>query len=160
MASNLSTDRGAVTSALGTGITIGIAILLAVGLAIMVRVFTDQDEATPPVAFAKDEQGDSIQVLQAEPGMMHSEFEVRLSVAGDFEFGGPVQPGGDALPANVFVRLGGVADGPADGEMVSGHMFRFCAEPGAGDVTIEVRHMASNTIIFREHFLSLADCPA
>src|SRR5687767_10229730 len=99
-------DTG-ITSAVGTGMMIAIAILLAVGLTIMARVFSDQDEETPPVTFSKDETMDSIRVLHAETGFMHSEFEVRLSMDGDFEAGGPVQPGGDALTADRFVPLGG-----------------------------------------------------
>lgn len=152
-------DEG-VTSPLGTGMTVAIAILLAVGLAIMVRVFTDQNEETPPVTFSKDETADSFRVLHAEAGLRRSDFQMRLSVAGDVEMEGPVQPGDDALQANVFANLGGAPGGPSDGDLVTGNSLHFCAEPAAGAVHVEVRHASSNTIILREDFLSLADCPA
>lgn len=149
----------AVTSPLGTGIMVAVAVLLAIGLAVMSRVFTEQNEETPPVAFTKDETHDSLQVLNAEAGMMRSDLEVRLSVPGDFEVGGPVAAGPDALAASVFAHMGGAAGGPADLALAPGTTIHFCAEPGASAVRVEVRHAVSNTIILREDFLSLADCP-
>ena len=153
-------DNGAVTSPLGNGMTIAIAILLAVGVAIMVRVFTEQNEDTPPVTFSKDEATDSLQVLHAEAGLRRSDFQVRLSVAGDVEVGAPVPAGGDALAPNVFASLGGATDGPADGELVTGNQLYFCATSAASAVHVEVRHVGSNTVILREDFLALGACPA
>lgn len=161
MANRFRTDPFGVTSPLGTAVVVGIVIVLAVGLAIMVRVFTTQQrqEETPPVTFSKDEAADTLLILHAEEGLKRSDFDIQLSVAGDFEFGGPVQPGADALPAGTFVALGGASNGPVDADLVTSQAIYFCAAPGAGPVHLQIRHVASNTILLREDFISLADCP-
>jgi hypothetical protein len=160
MGSPLRADPHAVTSPLGTAMVIGIAILLAVGVAIMARVFTDQNEETPPVTFQKDETADSLQVLHSEPGLRFSSFEVRLSVDGDFD----VQPpsnGTHALQAATFVNLGGAAGGPSDAPLTEGAMFYFCAAGDAqGNVKVDIRHVESNSLIWRGEFTMLSACPS
>lgn len=161
MTSELREDQRGVTSPLGTAVLVGTVIVLAVGLSVMVRVFTTQErqEDPPPVAFSKDETSDTLVILHAEDGLKRSDFEIRLSVAGDFEFGGPVQPGGDALPPDTFVSLGGAANGPEDADLVTSHAIYLCAGPAPDSIRLDIRHIASNAIILRQTFISLAACP-
>src|SRR5687767_8857768 len=99
-------DRG-VTSPLGTALTIGIVILMAVGLSFMVRVFLDDRNQDPQelATFETDEVRDSLKVRRAEPDVVASAFEVRMSAAGDFDTAPPAS-GDDALAAGEFAQLG------------------------------------------------------
>lgn len=153
-------DEG-VTAPLGTAILIGVVILLAVGLFFMVRVFTDEAGSDPQslATFQVDEGSDTLAVRNAEPGVRRSEFEIRFSVDGDFD-DRPVTAGTHAFAAGRFVPLGEAIGGPSDAEMTAGTTFHICAAGGpANHVTIDIRHLGSNSVIWRGSFAGLAACP-
>jgi hypothetical protein len=153
-------DRG-VTSPLGTALTIGIVILMAIGLSFMVRVFLDDRNNDPQelATFQTDEVQDSLTVRRADQDTLASEFEVRLSVAGDFDTV-PVTAGSHALAPNQFAQMGDAPGGPANVPMVANQAFYFCASGGpAQAVQIDIRHTASNSVIWRGTFNELAACP-
>jgi hypothetical protein len=81
-------------------------------------------------------------------------------VDGDLDFQ-PVTTGGDALQGGVFVTLGGAANGPPDGELTESTKIYLCATTGpATNVKVDVKHIGSNSLIWRGEFISLAQCPA
>ena len=140
--------------------TIGIVVLLAGGLFLMVRIFTDRDrDEVSKVTFQRDETADSLQVLHTEVGARRSNLQVRASVAGDFDVGPPA--GGDALPANEFVTMGGATDGPPDADLSEGTTFYFCATTGpVANVKVDIKDINTNSIIWRGEFTSLGQCSA
>lgn len=157
----LAQDDLGVTSPIGTALTIGIVVLMAIGLSFMVRVFLDDRNQDPQelATFQTDEVQDSLTVRRSDQETMASAFEVRLSVAGDFDIG-PVTAGAHALAANVFAQMGDAPGGPADVAMVAGQAFYFCASTGpAQAVQVDIRHAASNSVIWRGTFNELAACP-
>lgn len=143
-----------VTSPLGTALIIGISILLAGGVALMARVFTERSEETPPVSFAVDEQTDMVRVVHTDDGLRQSDFQIRIGAPGAFALDGPVQADSDELEPNVFVLLGGAE------ELAEGTTIHLCAEPASSDVRVEIRYISSNALLLRSEFRSLGDCPA
>lgn len=160
MARNGPADEG-VTSPLGTALTIGIVILMAVGLTFMVRIFMDQgDDPQELATFEVNEAADTIRVQHAESENYRGEFEIQVDVAGDFD-DGPLSAGDHALVPGLFTPLGGAVGGPSESQMVAGTEFHFCADSGpAQDVSVSIRHADSNTMIWRGSFLTLGVCPA
>lgn len=153
-------DRG-VTSPLGTALTIGIVVLMAIGLSFMVRIFMDDRNQDPQelATFQTDEAQDTLRVRRAEPDVMASAFEIRMSVAGDFDTA-PLATGDHALAAGEFAQMGDAAGGPADVPMTAGQAFYFCAGGGAAQgVEITIRHIGSNSVIWRGSFAELSACP-
>lgn len=151
----------AVSPVVATIVMVAVTVVLAGVLFAVVTGIRSQSHNTENVGFRVDETADSLYVIKVEEQPQWSTYEVRLSVAGDFELGGPVQAGTDALVANVFASMGGAPNGPGDAAVAAGSTMYFCAEPGpVGGVDIEIRHAGANTIIFRSRFLSLQDCPA
>jgi hypothetical protein len=159
MAMQRSHDE-AVTAPLGTALMIGIAILFAIGLFFMVRVFTgDGDDPQALATFQLDEATDTLTVRTAERDSLRSEFEIRLSVDGDFD-DEPLAVGAHAIVAGQFVAMGGAAGGADDGPLSAGTTFHFCAAGGSVDsVSFDIRHTDTNSVIQRGTFAGLQACP-
>lgn len=156
----VSDERG-VTSPIGTALTIGIVVLMAIGLSFMVRVFMDDRNKDPQelATFETDEAGDALKIRRAEPDIMASAFEVRITIPGDFDTA-PLTAGDPALVANEFTAMGDAPGGPADVRMTAGQSFYFCASGGpAQGVQVEIRHSGSNSVIWEGQFAELSACP-
>ena len=151
----------AISSVLGTFMTIAIAVLIAIALMFMLRVITDRDiEKAPTTSLARDEQADSLTFVAVEVGQTRGGYEIRLSVAGDFDFGAVPSDGRPALAADSFALMGGAPDGPADAPLQGADKLYLCATGAAADdVIVSIRHIESNKMIFRDSFLNIGACP-
>lgn len=150
----------AVTAPLGITLMVGIVTLLAVGVFFLVRGFTDDVGGDPQAlaAFRTDEVQDRLVVQHAEAGALRSDFQLRTSVPTSFD-DAPPTPGLSVLGGGIFVGLGG-GTGPDDGPLSAGTAFSFCSVGGpAGNVEVEVRHLDSNSLVWKGRFISLRECP-
>ena len=154
-------DDSAVSPVVGTILMVAIAVVLAGVLFVVVSTVGNPTDSPDyhDLALSKDELTDEIMFVKVSPALPRSEFQLRLSVAGDFEVDRLVGTGGDALQSGTFVAIGGAADGPPDGMLETGSYIHLCAEPAASEVFVEVRHAESNSIVWSGTFLALADCP-
>jgi flagellin-like protein len=152
-------DDRALAPVVGTILVIAISIVLAGGLFFMSKYIAKPPEKAPTVTFTWNELDDRLQVVTVDPDVLRSHYQLQLTVAGDFEFSGPVQPGGDALAALQFTPLGGAANGPADAPLRAGEAITICATAATEDVEIAVRHGDTTNVIYRIDIESLAACP-
>ncbi len=151
----------AVSPVVGTIIMVAITVVIAAVLYLVVNSIKTSGSTSETLGFQIDETNDALYIVKVNDQPLWSTLEVRLSVAGDFDVGQPVQAGGDALAAEAFARMGGAANGPADAVITPGVSVYFCAEPGpASGVELSIRHVNSNTLVYRSKFVSMRDCPA
>lgn len=153
-------DTQGLAPVVGTILVIAISIVLAGGLFFMSKYIAAPPEKAPKVTFSWNELNDDLQVVTADPDLMRSDYQIQLSVPGDFEFIAEVAPGTDALGALQFVPLGGASGGPTDAPLKAGESIALCSAPAAQDVDVAVRHIQSRTMIYRVHVASLQACPA
>lgn len=164
-------DEDAVSPVIGTLIMVAIAVVLAGVLFVIVsQIGKGGQDPSPRMAISRNEQSDRLEITQIDDGVMRGEYDIRMTVAGDFNVDGPVEAGTDAATAQTFVRLAGAVGAPIDGVLGPGSYIAFCAETGAigptgnggpatVDVSVELRHRSTNSIVWHDTFTSLADCP-
>lgn len=154
-------DREAVSPVMGTVLMVAITVVLAGGLFVVVRTIGQGAGSAPELAFNRDEANDYLCMLRVDPVVDRSEFEVRMTVQGDFDINQDVPAGQDALSPGVFVAVGGAPGGPPSGTLQAGNCLSFCVTSGpAQGVEVTLRHSPSNKIIWKDFFLSLESCPA
>lgn len=164
-------EQEGVSPVIGTIMMVAIAIVLAAVLFVIVaQLGKGGHDSSPGMAISRDEQADRLDVTRIDRGIMRGEYDIRMTVAGDFNVDQPIQAGEDAAPAQTFVRLAGASGAPANGPLNPGSYITFCAEtgavgptgnsgPAAVDVYVELRHRGTNSIVWHDTFLTMADCP-
>jgi len=120
----------AVSPIIGAVMLVAIAVLLAGGVFVMVRIFTDESvEKAPLVAFADDPEDPTLTVVRASPGLTWDELVLM----------------GDCLPL-----LNGAAYPPAPGTAVESGDVLECQ---AGEVLrIASTHREDNTLLLDHDF--------
>ncbi|MEA3166829.1 MAG: Archaeal Type pilin, N-terminal, partial [Thermoplasmata archaeon] len=129
MAPKLASNDDAVSPIVGTILMVAIGVVLAGGLFFVVAGLGSKNKGTPPdMRFIRDESADTLQVVKINPAVDRNQFEIRMSVIGDFEADGPVSAGAFAAPvANTWVPVADAPGGPGAGLIEAGSSFSFCA---------------------------------
>lgn len=157
-------DDSAVSPVVGTILMVAIAVVLSGVMFILTTQIGKGKDSPPEMAFVRDEQNDRLMITKIAPVIARGEYEIRMSRAGDFDVDAQVGAGADVASANAFVALAGAPGGPAEGQIEPGSYISFCVETGnpgtvADGVLVELRHAKSNSIVWKDTFLTLADCP-
>lgn len=154
----------AVSPIIGTILMVAIVVVLA-GVVFMIATNLGKSVDDRPIfGIARDETMDRFEFNKVHPTVPRVNYEIRMSASGDFDINADATGDLAAPTANIFVKMAGEPGGPGHGTLSTGDYMSFCAQaatPGAqtADVTVEIRHSESNSIVWKETFLSLRDCP-
>jgi flagellin-like protein len=91
-------------------------------------------------------------------GAVWSDFEVRLSVAGDLALN--AAPGGALeATAGTFTQVAGAGTERGDDFVRPGDFLHLCVQDGPKtDVAVAIRELSPNTVVFDTALLELPDC--
>jgi len=154
MRHRLRQDDQAVSPVIGVILMVAITVVLAAVVFVLVsELASEKREAPAAIGFSKDEANDRIDVARAEADLDWSQLEIRSAalVAGLVYDRNAAAGLGDTAVTSVPTALSAKS---LDG----GDYLEFCATLPASDVEILLLHPASNAVVYRATFTSVAAC--
>lgn len=146
---NLQRQEEGVSPVIGVILMVAITVVLAAVVFVMVNQFGAGGDEAPSVAFNRDEARDQITLTKAEGGLSWDQFQVKLSVDGEYALNGA---------ATVAVGAGNVTDFASATTVTGGDELAFCGDAAAQNVVVTIIHAESNAQIYRTEFASIEAC--
>jgi flagellin-like protein len=143
----------AVSAVVATILMVAVTVILAATVFLIGGRLTGNKQESPAfVSPARDETGDRLTIIRADPALPVSRLQLEASVPGHFGYNALASLASPALPANTFVPLG------TTGIVKAGDILYFCANTASSNVQILIQDPVTNRLVDTETFQTLAAC--
>jgi flagellin-like protein len=144
----------AVSPIVGSLMLVAITIVLTATVLVLANSFGGRSSQLAPVVVpSRDEAGDRLVVVRAEPLIPLDRLRIELSVPGHFGYNALASSTTTALPANTLVPLG------VAGSVEAGDTLYLCADAAATGVHVLLQDPLTNKLVASDTFANLATCP-
>lgn len=142
-----------VAPVISTMLMVAVVVVVSATTFMMFNISRDNEPPPEAIGLARDENKDTLRVARANPSYSWENYQIRSveDVAGLHYSQNLMAKSSDPALSNEYRPLEGTS-------IVAGQFISLCADTPLGEVTVQIRDVAANAVIYEATFRSIGIC--